>query len=467
VISPLATELRRVEVLAGLTDEQLEWLASHGQAMQFGPGEMLFREGDPADSMFFILEGSIDLLIGVGGQMVPTFVQYAGEVTGLLPFSRMMKYSGAGRASARGPLRILRVHKGDFGEMLARIPVLGQRLVATMTDRVREATRAIQQREKMTALGTLAAGLAHELNNPAAAVRRDAEALETRLSGLANLAADLCSAGLDGASLRGLGTLAESLRQRPAPTMDAIGRSRLEEALGEWLDEQGIAEAWTLAGALVDAGVTKADLETLGQQIPSGAVPSAVRWIETLVDATRLSLDIRAASARISELVQSVKTYSHMDRAGDKEAVDVREGLDSTLVMLGHKLKRKSLQLERDYASDLPKVTAYPGELNQVWTNLIDNAIDAAPEGGLIRIEAGADSVTSAAVRVIDNGPGVPLEIQSRIFEPFFTTKPVGQGTGLGLDIVERIVVQQHGGTVELESQPGRTIFTVRLPLTG
>ena len=360
--------------------------------MQFGPGEMVFREGDPADSMFFILEGSIDLLIGVGGQMVPTFVQYAGEVTGLLPFSRMLKYSGAGRASARGPLRILRVHKDDFGEMLARIPVLGQRLVATMTDRVREATRAIQQREKMTALGTLSAGLAHELNNPAAAVRRNAEALETRLSGLASLAADLCSAGLDGASLRGLGTLAESLRQRPAPTLDAMGRSRLEEALGEWLDEQGIAEAWTLAGALVDAGVTKADLETLGQQIPSGAVPSAVRWIETLVDATRLSLDIRAASARISELVQSVKTYSHMDRAGDKEAVDVREGLDSTLVMLGHKLKRKSLRLERDYAPDLPKVTAYPGELNQVWTNLIDNAIDAAPEGGLIRIEAGADS---------------------------------------------------------------------------
>jgi signal transduction histidine kinase len=467
VSSALATELRRVEVLAGLTGEQLEWLASHGQVMQFGPGEMLFREGDPADSMFFILEGAIDLLIGVGGQMVPTFVQYAGEVTGLLPYSRMLKYSGAGRASARGPLRILRIHKDEFGEMLTRIPVLGQRLVATMTDRVREATRAIQQREKMTALGTLAAGLAHELNNPAAAVRRDAEALETRLSGLANLAADLCSAGLDGPSLRTLGTLAESLRQRPAPTLDAIGRSRLEEALGEWLDEQGVAEAWTLAGALVDAGVTKADLETLGQQIPSDAVPSAVRWIETLVDATRLSLDIRAASARISELVQSVKTYSHMDRAGDKETVDVREGLDSTLVMLGHKLKKKSLRLERDYAAGLPKVTAYPGELNQVWTNLIDNAIDAAPEGGLIRIEAAGDSVTSAAVRVIDNGPGVPPEIQSRIFEPFFTTKPVGQGTGLGLDIVERIVVQQHGGKVELESQPGRTVFTVRLPVSG
>ena len=395
---------------------------------------------------------------------MPTFVQYAGEVTGLLPFSRMVKYTGAGRASARGPLRILRIRKDQFGEMLARIPVLGQRLVSTMTDRVREATRAIQQREKMTALGTLAAGLAHELNNPAAAVRRDAEALETRVSGLADLAADLCSAGLDGPSLRSAWHAGRVAAAAPGAHAGRDGRSRLEEALGEWLDEHGVAEAWTLAGALVDAGVTKADLETVGQHIPSDAVPSAVRWIETLVDATRLSLDIRAASARISELVQSVKTYSHMDRAGDKEAVDVREGLDSTLVMLGHKLKKKSLRLERDYAADLPKVTAYPGELNQVWTNLIDNAIDAAPEGGLIRIEAASDSATSAAVRVIDNGPGVPLEIQSRIFEPFFTTKPVGQGTGLGLDIVERIVVQQHGGKVELESQPGRTIFTVRLP---
>jgi signal transduction histidine kinase len=159
-----------------------------------------------------------------------------------------------------------------------------------------------------------------------------------------------------------------------------------------------------------------------------------------------------------------VKVYSHMDRAGDKEVIDLREGLDSTLVMLGHKLKKKNLRLERDYAADLPTIPAYPGELNQVWTNLLDNAIDAAPEAGLIRIEAARDSKTSVGVRVIDNGPGVPPEIQSRIFEPFFTTKPVGQGTGLGLDIVERIVVQQHGGTVDVESQPGRTVFVVRLP---
>jgi signal transduction histidine kinase len=466
VSSPLGNELRRVEVFVGLTDEQLEWLAAAGDVLTFEPGAMVFREGDPSDSMFVLLEGALDLLIGLGGQLVPTFVQYAGEVTGLLPFSRMVKYTGAGRAALSGPLRVLRVRKEQFSEMLTRIPVMGQRLVATMTDRVRESTRAIQQREKMSALGTLAAGLAHELNNPAAAVRRDAESLESRLSGLAHLAADLCGAGLDGASLQTLGALAESLRQRPAPSLDALQRSRLEEALGQWLDERGLADAWSLAGALVDAGVTKDDLESASRQIPADALPSAVRWIETLVDSTRLARDIRAASARISELVQSVKTYSHMDRAGSKEPVNLREGLDSTLVMLGHKLKKKNLRLERDYAADLPQVTAYPGELNQVWTNLLDNAIDAAPEGGLIRIEAARDTATSAAVRVIDNGSGVPPEIQTKIFEPFFTTKGVGQGTGLGLDIVERIVVQQHGGKVEVDSVPGRTVFTVKLPVT-
>jgi signal transduction histidine kinase len=458
-----AQELRRVEVFGGLPDDQLAWLAGNGDLLLFKTGETVFRAGDPADSMIVILEGALELLIGIGGQLVPTFVQYAGEVTGLLPFSRMQHYTGVGRAA--GSLRVLRIPKGRFPEMLQRIPALGQRLVSVMADRVREATRVAEQRQKMSALGTLAAGLAHELNNPAAAVRRDAEGLQRRLDSMADLAADLCASGLDEASLHALGALAKALRERPPASLDAMARSRREDAIGEWLDARRVDDAWTLAGTLVDSGVTEADLDAIGERVPPAAVASAVRWIETLVDATRLAHHIHAASARISELVQSVKIYSHMDRAVDKQAVDLREGLDSTIVMLGYKLKKKSLQLEREYATDLPRVAAYPGELNQVWTNLLDNAIDAAPDGGLIRVEARRDGVSSAAVRVIDNGPGVPTEIQSRIFEPFFTTKQVGQGTGLGLDIVERIVVQQHGGGLDLESEPGRTVFTVRLPI--
>ena len=456
-------ELRRIEVFAGLTDAQLTWLAAHGEHVLYGAGEMVFRAGDPSDTMVVILEGALDLLIGVGGQMVPTFVQYAGEVTGLLPFSRMQHYAGAGRAAGR--LRVLQIHRQQFPEMLQQIPTLGQRLVSVMTDRVRDSTRAQEQREKMSALGTLAAGLAHELNNPAAAVRRDAEVLEQRLAGVAALVGQLCQTGLDEAELRWLGEVVHEIVVRPASSLDALGRSRLEDVLGEWLEERHVADPWTLAGTLVESGVTPADLETLGSRVPASAVPGAVAWVETLLDATRLSRNIRAASARISDLVQSVKTYSHLDRAADKSPVDLREGIDSTLVMLGHKLKKKSLRLERAYADDLPRVNGYAGELNQVWTNLLDNAIDAAPDGGLIRVEASRDSATSAAVRVIDNGPGIPANIQARIFEPFFTTKPVGQGTGLGLDIVERVVVQQHGGSLEVDSVPGRTVLIVRLPV--
>jgi len=459
---PTPDELRRVEVFAGLDDVHLAWLASHGEALEFAAGETVFRPGDPADAMWVIVEGALELLIGVGGQMVPTFVQYAGEVTGLLPFSRLQHYSGVGRAAST--LRLVRYPKTLFAEMLQQVPPLGQRLVSVMADRVRDATRAQEQRQKMSALGTLAAGLAHELNNPAAAVRRDAEALQSRVSGLADLAADLCAADLDGSDLQRLGAIATDVSGRPAPTLDALGRSRLEDEVGEWLDARGVADAWPLAGTLVDAGVTIADLETLGGHVSETALPSAVRWMETLVDSARLSQHLRASSTRISELVQSVKTYSHMDRATEKEAVSVSEGVDSTLVMLGHKLKKKSLRIERAYADGVPRVSGYAGELNQVWTNLLDNAIDATPEGGLIRIEASRDGVTSVAVRIIDNGAGVPKALQTKIFEPFFTTKPVGQGTGLGLDIVDRIVVQQHQGSVELESEPGRTVFTVRLP---
>jgi signal transduction histidine kinase len=395
--------------------------------------------------------------------MVPTFVQYAGEVTGLLPFSRMQHYTGAGRAAAS--LRVVQIPKSDFPEMLQRIPALGQRLVSVMADRVREATRMQEQREKMSALGTLAAGLAHELNNPAAAVRRDAEALQIRVASMASLAADLCATGLDGPALAALGMVVGSIGQRPPVALDAMGRSRLEDTIGTWLEERDVANAWELAGTLVDAGVVESDLTALSGQLSPATLPGALRWIEVLLDSTRLAHDLRAASARISELVHSVKIYSHMDRATEKEAVAVTEGLDSTLVMLGHKLKKKGLRLEREYAGDLPKIAAYAGELNQVWTNLLDNAIDAGPEGSVIRVEAMRNGVTSVAVRVIDQGPGVPADIQAKIFEPFFTTKPVGQGTGLGLDIVERIVVQQHGGSVDLDSQPGRTVFTVRLPV--
>lgn len=458
----LIAELCALEVFQGLTNEQLAWLVAHGTQLEVPAGETLFKEGDPADSLYVVLQGSLELVVAIGGQLVPAWTQHVGAVTGLLPYSRMQRYIGRGRAA--GTLRLLQIHRDHFPEMLRVIPELGQRMVSLMADRVREATKLTQQREKMTALGTLAAGLAHELNNPAAAVRRDAEALTSRLGALGRLAADLCAAGLDGGAIAALSAKAEQLAGEPPALLDALARSRREDALGEWLEDHGVDEAWQLAGTLADAGVSETDLESVTASAPISATGPVLRWIEALLGVHRLARDIDAASARISALVKSVKVYSHMDRGADRQPVDLQQGLDSTLVMLGHKLKKKNLRLERQYAADLPRVDGLAGELNQVWTNLVDNAIDAAPEGGLIRLET-AREPSAVAVRVIDNGPGIPASIQSRIFEPFFTTKSVGDGTGLGLDVVQRVVTEQHGGRIDVDSVPGRTVFTVRLPL--
>ena len=460
----LAAELAALEVFQGLTDEQLAWFVAHGEVVELAAGELLFKEGDTADRLYVVLRGTLELLIQIGGQLVPAWTQHVGAVTGLLPYSRLQHYIGRGRAV--GSLRLLTVRREQFPAMLQAIPELGQRMVSLMADRVREATRLTQQREKMSALGTLAAGLAHELNNPAAAVRRDAESLGARVLSLGRLAGDLCAAGLGGAAMAEMRCGAGSdLCDRPPEAQDALSRSRSEDAIGEWLEDRGVADAWSLAGSLTDAGLRLEDLDRLVGPAGAPAAAAVVRWADALLDVGRLTRNLGTASARISELVRSVKIYSHMDRGGDRQPVNVREGLDTTLVMLAHKLKKKNLQLERRYSAELPAVDGLAGELNQVWTNLLDNAIDASPEGGLIAIQAEA-SGSAVEVRVIDNGSGIPEEIHTRIFEPFFTTKAVGQGTGLGLDIVHRVVVEQHGGFVEVESEPGRTVFTVRLPLT-
>jgi signal transduction histidine kinase len=465
-------ELKAVPAFAELTPEQLAWLAAHGELAEYGPGESIFVSGQAAEDMVVVLEGSVEILFAVGGQLVPAMIQRQGTLTGMLPFSRMRTYSGSGRAG--GPTRLFRLHQSHFDEMLRVAPPLGPRLVSLMTDRVRESTRLMQQREKMLALGKLSAGLAHELNNPAAAVRRDADAIGEQIARLPELTRLLLVRGPEVESIAE--TIAKTgaridaiVASRSAAGADArspngLERSRLEQAVGTWLDSCGVSESWMIVDVFVDAGLGPDDLRDIAGNLSPTARASLMSWLAVVLGARRLAEDIRAASARISELVGSVKVYSHMDRSGERQRVDVREGLDSTLVMLGHKLKRKRVSLDRDYSVDLPRVSAFPGELNQVWTNLVDNAIDAMAEGGVLRVEAARDGGT-AVVRIIDNGTGIPPEIQSRIFEAFFTTKPVGEGTGLGLDIVQHIVSQQHGGRVDVESQPGRTVFTVRLPI--
>jgi signal transduction histidine kinase len=460
-------ELKTVPAFAELTDDQRVWLADHGEVVEYEPGDLIFEVGGVAEYMSAVLQGAIELVFSVGGQLVPFVTQRQGTVTGLLPFSRMRSFSGSGRAVGR--TRVYRIHQSFFDEMLHVAPPLGPVLVSMMTDRVRETTRLAQQREKMMALGKLSAGLAHELNNPATAVRRHADALDEQLARLPELTRMLLVHGIDGEALVRAGAwLAASSKDTPHASSEiapgALERSRLEQEVGAWLDERGLNESWMLVEPIAGAGLHPDELCQLTDGVAAGAVSDFITWLAAIISAQNLARDIRAASGRITELVGSVKIYSHMDRAGDRERTDLREGIDSTLVMLGHKLKRKNITLERAYAPDLPLVNAFAGELNQVWTNLADNAIDAMPDHGVLRVETARDGGT-AVVRVVDNGVGIPPDMQSRIFEAFFTTKPPGEGTGLGLDIVQRIVAQQHGGTVDVESAPGRTVFTVRLPI--
>jgi signal transduction histidine kinase len=459
-------ELRPLEVFRGLPDGLLTWLVNNGETVALAKEQSIFEPGQPGDRMIIVVRGAVHLQLLVGTQLFAAYTYQAGHVTGMLPYSRMTTFMGRGVA-AEADTRLLIVHKDQFDDMLRLSQEFGRRLVGILSDRVREATRNAQQREKMTALGTLAAGLAHELNNPAAAVHRAGDALGERLCTLPELTARVVGHGLTTAQF----DTARAVRDRafargPARTLTTVERGRAENAVGAWLEAHGATEAWVLAETYVDAGLDIADLETLAAAMPEGAAADVLAWVEGMLAAERLSVDITGAAARISDLVGAVKSYSHMDRAQDKQVIDLRTGLDSTITMLGHKLKVKHVTIDRTYDPALPQVAVYPGEINQVWTNLLDNAIDAVADGGHVGVEVTSES-GNIVVRIIDDGHGIRDDIQSRIFEPFFTTKPVGLGTGLGLDIVQRIVTQHHGGHIGVASKPGETVFTVRLPLSN
>jgi signal transduction histidine kinase len=460
VIAP--ADFRVVPAFADLADDELAWLAEACVERVLAPGQAASEEGDPADELYVILEGEMQFRQenAPDGRI---FMAEAGEVTGILPFSRMESYPGTLRAMV--PTRLASLHKDRFGEMFRRIPVLEQRFVSMLADRVREATRAEQSREKLMALGKLSAGLAHEMNNPAAAMRRGAAHLRERLVAFPRLTVNLAGCNLDPVQFSTLASLQErrtkvEKHQRYSP----IETSDREEAVGAWLEEHGVGEAWVLAETFVSTGVSVEDLDALAEKLPERALPDSVAWLGAGLAADLMLRELEDASRRISELVASVKSYSHMDEVNTRADTDVHEGLESTLTMLGHRLREKNVRVERDYAPDLPHPFANAGELNQVWTNLVDNAIDAVAHGGRVTLRTWHRD-GEVVVEVRDDGPGVNPDIQERIWEPFYTTKDVGQGTGLGLDIARRIVVRQHGGQISLTSRPGDTCFQVRIPI--
>ena len=457
-----AQDLRRITVFSDLPEDQLAWLAEQGEEVRAQAGEILIREGDPAEHMFVFFEGELQ---GRSERASDgrTFAARAGDITGLLPFSRLQTFQGTGRAVTA--VRIGCFHKRIFQEMLHRMPALTERLVALMLDRVREATRVSEQRDKLAALGKLSAGFAHELNNPAAAVKRAAGSIwEVRkeLRG-AFLRLDQRSltreqrtyiAGCEEVAL-------ELIQSSVSKPMTAIERSDREQELEDWMQERAIPEPWKIAPALVEAEIDPAKLGEIAERVGVDALPDVLLRINYSLLAARMVQEIDHGATRIFELVRAVKEYTYMDQAAEQE-IDIHAGIESTLTILAFKLRNKSIRVEREYDHAVPKIWAYGGELNQVWTNLIANAIDAMPEGGELRIRTCQDP-RDVVVELQDNGSGIPPDVLPHIFDPFFTTKAVGEGTGLGLDISMR-VVRKHRGEIRAQSRAGATVFRVSLP---
>lgn len=460
----LTQALRTVPVLQDLTGDQIWWLASHSREMHAAAGEVILREGDPADSMFFIFEGEIRFQRESAGQDAPVAVAGAGQIGGKLPYSRMTHYVGTVRAVT--PLWGASIAEIHFREMLQVIPALGQRLVGIMSDRIREATKSEQQRDKLTSLGKLSAGLAHEINNPASAAKRAAASLRETLDTLRQASARLDQQALTYQDRAFITELEARARQRleNAPKLDPLEASDREEELGTWLEEHGVANGWELAPLMAESGVPTEVLDRLSSQLAPGSLGDVLTRVSATVASDKLVSEIQHSISRITDLVCAIKEYSYMDQAPEQE-VDLHDGLESTLTIMAYKLRKNNVEVVRNYDRSLPRVCAFGRELNQVWTNLIDNAADAMKDGGQLRISTAPDR-SGVVVDIEDTGAGIAPEIQHRIFEAFFTTKPVGEGTGLGLDTVSRIV-RKHRGNVKVDSQPGETHVRVHLPAVG
>src|SRR5580658_7648089 len=454
------SELRRVSLFADLPDDQLDWFLSQAQEMSLKAGDVYSRQGDPADAMFVILSGLLQVRGEMGGETFVFDIE-PGEVTGILPFSRMKQFRGGGRALIDS--RALRFPATLFPELVQRMPVLTQRLVGLMSDRIREATRMEQQRDRLASLGKLSAGLAHELNNPASAATRAASQLRKMLTKIRNASLELGRRDLTPTQKAEIEKMEASFTQQDVIPPDALTISDLEDQIDSLLRSHGQNDLWMLAAGLARRNIQPEVVESLFAKLDGDTARSALVRIAASAEVAGLLNEIESSTSRISDLVGAIKEYTHMDQAPVLN-VDVVKSLETTLTILNHKLKQ-GVAVQRDYKGVPLLVNSFGSELNQVWTNIIDNAIDAMHGKGELRVRTYSDD-GCAVVEITDNGPGIPDEVLPHIFEPFFTTKGVGEGTGLGLDTVQRIV-KKHRGNIQVTSKPGETRFQVWLPLSG
>jgi signal transduction histidine kinase len=458
-------ELRRVPLFAGLAEEDLEQLYRMAETVSLDAGELVFEEGSPGDALYVVLDGELEVSKRQGGQDVVLAVRGVGDFIGEMSLLEQAPRSASVRTLRE--TRLLMISQAAFDTLLSCSPSAYLTMLRTVTSRLRSTESMLVQSEKMAALGTLAAGLAHELNNPSAAIVRSTAQLRDALSDRERSATEL-GALTDPRQINMLDALQEETVRRTAartaaPTpSDPLSLSDQEGELQEWLEDHGVEQAWEFSPVLVSFGWDRDELEQLAEHFSRARLPVVVRWLAAGSSVYGLLEEVVKSAEELSEIVKAVKTYSYLDQAPIQD-VDIRESLENTLVILRPKLKA-GISITRDYADDVPRIEAYGSELNQVWTNIIDNAIDAMQGQGELVLRAYTKD-GEVAVETIDNGPGILPEVQPRIFEPFFTTKAPGAGTGLGLHIAYNIVVHKHRGQIQVASRPGETCFRVVLPV--
>ena len=452
-------DLRAIFLFDGLSDEQLLELIAAGDEVDFEDGDVLFREGDAADFWWVLLDGRIELLRRSGREesVVAAMDRPGLWAGGFRAWADNLGYLATGRGA--GPGRILRVPSGALGDWARAWFPFGVHLIEGCFQTVRNFEALSREREALVALGTLAAGLAHEINNPASAAVRAVEALQDSCDLLLSSLVRLAERSLSAEQFVAIDALRRQIGAATV-TLGPLAAADREEVLSGWLDAHGVDAAWRIAPALAAAGADIAWCERAAQILSEGTLEPGLEWVASTLATASLLSEIKDSTGRVSALVAAVKSYTQLDRAS-LQLIDVTEGIDSTLVMLGHKL-HGGITVVRDYATDLPRIEANPGELNQVWTNLIDNAIDAMDGSGTLRLSTRADP-DDVVVEIGDTGHGMPPDVQARAFEPFYTTKDVGKGTGLGLDISRRIIVEHHG-QITIDSRPGQTVLRVHLP---
>ncbi|MCU7552701.1 ATP-binding protein [Chitinophagaceae bacterium LB-8] len=459
-------DLKSVVALSDLPDKHLQWILNHSEYREYADGDIITKYGDPAEVMWITLAGKVTFYMYINGRQVYYFTfennNITGGIGGIMPYSRMKTIPGY--SYAVGAVKLLCIHKKYFSDLEQLNPDFNQRLIGYMTDRAKAFATTQLQYEKVNALGSLAAGIAHEFNNPAAAISEIADELSNRINKNYELTIKLLGCNLTPQHLQNIFLLMGKKETEPVQNLKRTLLQRIdnEDEMEEWLEENGFVGR-AMAETFSECGFSIQELENIRTDLGSESFDKVIQWLENLISSQKIVKDLAEASRRISNLVASIKSHVHMDMTNELQPTNIHKDIENTLTLLGFKLREKNIEVKKKFCQNMPDVAAYVGELNQVWTNLIDNAIYALEKNGSLIIETSCDDKI-IKVSIIDNGSGIPKEIMSRIFDPLFTTKKIGEGTGIGLDIVNR-VVKRHNGDINVTSEPGRTEFLIRIPI--